>query len=113
MSDHDWQLAQGTVDFRNEERRAGSRGDAPIKSWRNVQVPACDRCTVGVMDDENPHLLGTCPCECHVSGENPAYGPGNPDWEHDHERDERSTRAAITDDLARDQAALDRGDAPL
>ncbi len=29
------------------------------------------------------------------------------------DRSERSTRAAITDDLARDQAALDRGDAPL
>ena len=47
-------LAQGTVDFREEERRR-----------RNLQVPACDRCTQGVMDATNPHLLGTCECECH------------------------------------------------
>lgn len=26
---------------------------------------ACDRCTQGVMDSTNPHLLGTCACPCH------------------------------------------------
>jgi hypothetical protein len=52
-------------------------------------------------------------CDLAYLDENPAYGPGNPDWEHDRDREERSTRAAITDDVARDQAALDRGDAPL
>ncbi len=31
------------------------------------QLPACDRCTLGVMDATNPHLLGTCPCACHES----------------------------------------------
>jgi hypothetical protein len=30
-----------------------------------LQVPACDRCTQGVMDSTNPHLLGVCTCECH------------------------------------------------
>jgi hypothetical protein len=29
------------------------------------QVPACDRCSQGVMDSTNPHLLGTCDCDCH------------------------------------------------
>jgi hypothetical protein len=27
---------------------------------------ACDRCTFGVMDSTNPHLLGTCTCPCHT-----------------------------------------------
>jgi hypothetical protein len=26
---------------------------------------ACDRCTLGVMDADNPHLHGLCECECH------------------------------------------------
>lgn len=54
----DWMLAQGSVDFRNEER-----------AWRNgriLQLPACDRCTLGVMDATNSHYLGLCSCECHI-----------------------------------------------
>ena len=31
------------------------------------QTPACDRCTVGVMDATNPHLWGDCPCPCHTA----------------------------------------------
>lgn len=34
----------------------------------NLQVPACDRCSVGVMDATNPHYLGTCACACHGAG---------------------------------------------
>ena len=34
----------------------------PIK----LQVPACDRCTLGVMDTTNPHLYGLCDCPCHT-----------------------------------------------
>lgn len=30
------------------------------------QIPACDRCTQGVMDATNSHLLGTCSCPCHT-----------------------------------------------
>lgn len=26
---------------------------------------ACDRCTQGVMDADNPHLWGLCKCPCH------------------------------------------------
>ena len=33
----------------------------------DLQVPACDRCSQGVMDSTNPHLLGTCSCECHAA----------------------------------------------
>lgn len=29
-----------------------------------IQI-ACDKCTVGVMDQSNPHLHGKCNCECH------------------------------------------------
>lgn len=42
------------------------------------------------MDAENPHLWGECGCECHLQDENPAYGPGNPDWDHDRERESRA-----------------------
>jgi len=58
MSADDWRLSQATVDFRNEERRH--------RNGRNIQVPACDRCSQGVMDSTNPHLLGACSCECHA-----------------------------------------------
>ncbi|MGE0155312.1 MAG: hypothetical protein AB7R90_22045 [Reyranellaceae bacterium] len=27
---------------------------------------ACDRCTLGVMDADNPHLHGRCACPCHL-----------------------------------------------
>jgi len=33
---------------------------------------ACDRCTQGVMDSTNSHLLGTCSCECHKGDGNSA-----------------------------------------
>lgn len=29
-----------------------------------VQI-ACDSCTLGVMDADNPHLTGKCNCKCH------------------------------------------------
>lgn len=29
-----------------------------------IQI-ACDACTVGVMDEGNPHLRGRCACPCH------------------------------------------------
>jgi hypothetical protein len=35
------------------------------------QIPACDRCTQGVMDADQPgfpgndHLYGRCTCDCH------------------------------------------------
>ena len=32
-----------------------------------VQTPACDRCSVGVMDATNPHLYGECDCPCHTA----------------------------------------------
>lgn len=31
---------------------------------KKVQT-ACDRCTQGVMDQDNPHLHGLCKCPCH------------------------------------------------
>ncbi len=39
------------------------------------QSPACDRCSQGVMDAENPHVWGECDCECHDPSEQvePAY----------------------------------------
>lgn len=36
-----------------------------MHTQRAVQVPACDGCSVGVMDATNQHLLGTCWCSCH------------------------------------------------
>ncbi|MFL5864687.1 MAG: hypothetical protein ACJ780_28655 [Solirubrobacteraceae bacterium] len=47
MSDHDWALAQGTVDFRNEERRAtnGSEQIPPTGPRARVQ-PLCPTCLV-------------------------------------------------------------------
>jgi hypothetical protein len=35
-----------------------------IKESRFVQI-ACQKCSVGVMDQTNPHLHGTCTCKCH------------------------------------------------
>jgi hypothetical protein len=38
----------------------------PTAGLRPVpQVAACDRCSQGVMDAENPHLWGGCMCHCH------------------------------------------------
>jgi protein gp37 len=53
----------------------------PIDLRFRGQTPACDRCSVGVMDAENPHVPGACWCACHgprldwivVGGES---GPG-------------------------------------
>jgi hypothetical protein len=41
----------------------------PLSSKRGTIQVACDRCTQGVMDSTNPHLLGTCPCSCHLRPE--------------------------------------------
>jgi len=57
VPDDDSRLAQGTVDFRNEERAH--------RNGRTLQLPACDKCTQGVMDATNSHYLGLCSCECH------------------------------------------------
>jgi hypothetical protein len=48
-----------------------------------VQVPACDRCTQGVMDATNPHLLGTCPCSCHDLTERPRCAACVRGWHHE------------------------------
>lgn len=40
---------------------------------------ACDRCSAGVMDSENPHMWGDCGCECHkVSGSAGGSPEGTP-----------------------------------
>lgn len=39
---------------------------ARVRPAPPVQVPACDSCTVGIMDQSNPHLHGRCTCSCHV-----------------------------------------------
>lgn len=31
----------------------------------SIVQKACDRCTQGVMDADNPHLHGLCRCPCH------------------------------------------------
>lgn len=35
---------------------------------KEIQL-ACDKCTVGVMDGDNPHLTGRCSCDCHTEPE--------------------------------------------
>lgn len=40
--------------------------EAQLERVKKIQTPACDRCTVGVMDATNPHLWGECDCECHA-----------------------------------------------
>lgn len=62
MPEDDWMLSQGTVDFRNEERRA--------------RHYACSY-------DDIDESAGMAELE-----ENPRYGPGNPDWEHDMDRED-------------------------
>jgi len=37
----------------------------PVNLRLRGQVPACDDCSVGVMDARNPHVGGSCRCECH------------------------------------------------
>ena len=40
-----------------------------------LQIPACNRCTQGVMDADRPgfpgndHLYGRCTCPCHDDGD--------------------------------------------
>lgn len=43
---------------------SGSLGASPEP---RPQSPACDRCSQGVMDAENPHMWGDCRCVCHSS----------------------------------------------
>lgn len=69
-----WQLSSGTEEFR-AEARAWANGRTT--QTRYVQTPACDRCTQGVMDATNDHLLGRCRCECH-SLSRPASDAGTP-----------------------------------
>lgn len=45
---------------------AGGYALERVKTAPPVQVPACDLCTVGIMDQSNPHLHGLCKCRCHV-----------------------------------------------
>lgn len=34
--------------------------------WERTEIQmACDRCSQGVMDSDNPHLHGICQCNCH------------------------------------------------
>lgn len=37
----------------------------PVDLYLRGQTPACDRCSVGVMDATNPHVTGACRCKCH------------------------------------------------
>ncbi len=39
--------------------------DATAERSRLLQLPACDRCTQGVVDTTNSHYLATCRCPCH------------------------------------------------
>jgi hypothetical protein len=47
-----------------EPSRTGGRRPESLAA-RSIQV-ACDRCSQGVMDATTPHMLGTCPCSCHL-----------------------------------------------
>ena len=50
----------------DEVRRPGAAQPAGAVEARGpVAQTACDRCTLGVMDANNPHLCGACDCECH------------------------------------------------
>jgi len=40
-------------------------GDWIADQRKQLQLPACDKCTQGVMDATNNHYLGLCACECH------------------------------------------------
>jgi Zn finger protein HypA/HybF involved in hydrogenase expression len=63
-------LSNSTVEFREEERvfRCANPEQDWIDDQRRLQLPACDRCTEGVMDATNSHYLGLCSCECHNGG---------------------------------------------
>ncbi len=65
MPDDDSMLGQNMIDVRNEERAARNGRTLIGLHRRPIQTPACDRCTQGVMDATNDHLLGLCDCECH------------------------------------------------
>lgn len=72
MPDHDELLSQGTVDERNEARNPLNA--LPVFVCRNPEQ---------AWIDEQRETAGD-----EADGENPRYGPGNPDWEHDREREE-------------------------
>lgn len=44
------------------------------------QSPACDRCSVGVMDATNQHLYGECQCPCHTQPAEDGEDDGEPDF---------------------------------
>lgn len=53
-------------------------GLIPVELLRipGLQMPACTKCTQGVMDQDRPgapgndHLYGRCPCACHTARSN-------------------------------------------
>lgn len=53
----------------------GMPSEPPKETCPPIQVPACDECSVGVMDMTNPHRLGTCSCKCHKAPK-PSRGDG-------------------------------------
>jgi hypothetical protein len=61
---------------------SGTHAKARAHRWggRTLQLPACDKCTQGVMDTTNSHYLGLCECECQCqpgreTGSLDAYPP--------------------------------------
>lgn len=91
-------LAEGARELAAIERLANFRGDrndvitaaaiydragegANAAELRRLLPPvqvACDRCTNGVLDQDNPHLHGRCSCECHRQRESePQKGEGD------------------------------------
>jgi hypothetical protein len=59
-------LRAGAGQVLNDAEVLNARTEVPEPGpvTRKVQR-ACDRCTQGVMDAGNPHLLGGCSCPCH------------------------------------------------
>jgi len=60
-------------------RFGGPYGGVKAKRERRAELVqvACDRCTQGVMDATNPHLLGTCSCPCHAPAADAAERASN------------------------------------
>lgn len=61
----DWQLAQGTVDFRNEERRHRNRSYAReaarrVEAVTSDHLPACPRC--GDLLEAGALICTACGC---------------------------------------------------
>jgi hypothetical protein len=56
-------------------KNEGSLNLRPSAVGASMPQLACDRCSYGVMDSTNPHLLGTCSCECHAGASKPEPHP--------------------------------------